>query len=260
MNDCRVKVLIIEDEIPIQRMILGMIDELRPEWEIVSVTSSVEGSICFLEEGNLPNIIFSDIQLSDGISFDIFSKLNIDCPIIFLTAYNQYAIKAFEVCSVDYLLKPINSEDLEKAIIKYENMFMKPSKSIDIEYIEATINALSKNKKEYRKRFLISHREDYFTLSTKDIAYIYSSNKISFAKTFSNKEYMLDYSLENLEQQLNPDIFYRANRKIIVNVESIIKIRTYFNGKLKIKPNPQHCEDIVVSRDKAKHFKQWLNR
>lgn len=256
----KIKILIIEDEIPIQRMLANMVTELRPEWEIMNITSSVNATLNFFEEGNKPDLILSDIQLSDGISFDIFSKQKTDCPVIFLTAYNQYAIKAFEVLSIDYLLKPVNSKDLEKAILKFENMFMKTSKGIDIESLESAINALSQNKKEYRKRFLINQGEDYFTLNTKDIAYIYSSNKISFAKTFDNKEHILDYSLENLEQQLDPDMFYRANRKTIINIDSIIKIRTYFNGKLKVKTNPPYFEDLIVSRDKAKHFKLWLNK
>lgn len=260
MNTSKVKILIIEDELPIQRMLAQMVADLRPEWDIINITSSVSETLHFLKDGNKPDLILSDIQLSDGISFDIFSQYKTECPVIFLTAYNQYAIQAFEVYSIDYILKPINRELLKKAINKFENMFMKNSSNIDMDSLETAIFALTKNKKEYRRRFLINKGEDYFTLNTEDIAYIYSLNKISFAKTFEDKEYILDYSLDNLEQQLDPDTFYRANRKAIINIDTIIKIRTYFNGKLKVKTNPAFVEDLVVSRDKAKHLKEWLNK
>lgn len=207
MKSSNIKILIIEDEFPIQRMLSQMITELRPEWEIMNITSSVNETLNYLEENNKPDLIFSDIQLSDGISFDIFSKYKTESPVIFLTAYNQYAIKAFEVYSIDYILKPVNKDLLEKAISKFENMFIKSSNTIDIDSLQIAINALNENKKEYRKRFLINKGEDYFTLNTEHIAYIYSSNKISFAKTFENKEYILDFSLENLDQQLNPNNF-----------------------------------------------------
>lgn len=259
MSADKIKILIIEDEIPIQRMLAHMVSEIRPEWEIIKITSSVNSTLKFLEEGNKPDLIFSDIQLSDGISFDIFSQYKIECPVIFLTAYNQYAIQAFEVYSLDYILKPISPDALEKAILKFENIFVKESKSLDMEALEIAISRLTQSTKKYRHRFLINQGEDFFTLNTKDIAFIYSLNKISFARTFEDKEYILDYSLENLEQQLDPDSFYRANRKAIVNIDAIVKIRTYFNGKLKVKTNPAFVDDLVVSRDKARHFKQWLN-
>lgn len=259
MKSSSIKILIIEDEIPIQRMFAQMIKDLRPEWEIMNITSSVNETLLYLKEGDKPDLIFSDIQLSDGISFDIFNKHKIDSPIIFLTAYNQYAIKAFEFYSIDYILKPVNKNLLEKAILKFENMCIRKSNTIDIDSLEIAIDALNKSKKEYRQRFLINKGEDYFRLNVEDIAYIYSSNKISFAKTFENKEHILDFSLDNLEQQLDPKIFFRANRKTILNIEAIEKIRTYFNGKLKVKTNPPFVEELVVSRDKAKLFKEWLN-
>lgn len=254
-----VNVLIIEDELPIQRMLVGILAELRPDWEIAAQMTSVAETLDYLQNEKEPDIILSDIQLSDGVSFDIFRKHPVKTPIIFITAYDEYAIQAFDVFSIDYLLKPIKRDRLEKAIEKFEEVSLEhhlPAKPFDLGTV---VEAIQQGQKKYRSRFLIQHGEDYYRLDVSEIAYVYTTNKISFARTFEGKEHILDQSLEKLEKQLDPKNFFRVNRQVIINSAAIVKVRSYFNGKLKLVTNPQFSEELVASREKSKLLKEWLN-
>jgi len=257
-----IQVLIIEDEIPTQRMMIDMITKVRPDWEIIQVCCSVSDSIEYLSEPDhpVPDILFADIQLSDGISFDIFTQVKVECPVIFTTAYDEYAIQAFKVNSIDYLLKPIMQEQLEKSISKFERRYPIDRPTAETFLFETIKEAIQTGQKKYRSRFLIQHGEDFFKLETGQIALIYSVNKITFAKTFDGREHVLDFTLEKLERQLDPEVFFRINRQAIVHAKAIKKIRTYFNGRLKLITNPLFPEDLIVSRDKARILKDWLDR
>lgn len=263
----KIRVLVIEDEIHNSRMLCDLILRLRPDWSIETVLESVNESIEWLNENKPPDLILMDIQLSDGICFSIFDKIErqVTSRIIFTTAYDEYAIRAFKVNSIDYLLKPINEQELETAFKKFEklrqeNLPLDYSLTDDRNYYMNVIKSILEGKKEYRSRFLITGISGYQKIETKDIAYIYSDNKLTFAVNFEKKEYTLDYNLEQMESELDPDQFYRLNRKIIVNIDAISKVSNDEGGKLKVTTIPETEFEITVSRLKASDFKIWLGK
>lgn len=253
------KVLIIEDELPAQRILKDMLGELKREIEIVGCLNNVKTSVEWFKNHPHPEIVLLDIQLSDGISFDILKQVTIESMIIFVTAFDKYAIQAFKVNSIDYLLKPIDLDELENAFKKYDNYssnFLK-TKNKEINY-EEILSAIKNSKPNYRNRFLIHSNESFYQLPVSEISYFYSSNKITFAVTFEKRKVQIDSSLENLIEQLNPEQFFKINRQFIVNMEAIEKVNMYFGGKLIVQTKPQHSEKIIVGKDKAASFKRWL--
>jgi len=253
------RTVIIEDEFHNSQMLEALIRELRPNWQLVATLDKVSSSIQWLRDNPHPDVIFMDIQLIDGICFSIFEEVKIECPIIFTTAYDEYAIKAFEVTSVDYLLKPIDEVKLIKAIEKFEKIFPHSENSPgQVDYSEI-IDAIQRNNKEYRKRFLISGVDSFFKINVEDIAYIITQESVSQAIMFSGKSHVLNHSLEKMEEDLDPKIFYRANRKTILNIESVNKIENFFGGKLVVKLIPPLKEIITISRLKATAFKKWFD-
>jgi len=264
-ENTNIEVVIVEDEAHNSRMLKGMIEKIRPDWEITAILESVEESVLWFQENFAPSLILMDIQLSDGLSFSIFEQVKIDnaCKIIFTTAYDEYAIRAFKVNSIDYLLKPIDENDLEHAFLKFEQLTSiepKESQVGDSQNYEQLIASILHGKKEYRKRFLIAGINTFQKLEVKDIAYIYSDNKITFAVDFGMKGHMLDYNLEQLEAELNPEQFFRANRKIIINIDTIEKVSNEAGSKLKVTISPSPEFDIIVSRLKATEFKIWMGK
>lgn len=256
-----IKVLIIEDEIPAQRLLKETLQELDIELEVVGCIGSVQSAVTWFQQNEHPEIVLLDIQLSDGQSFEIFKQVKVDSMIIFTTAYDEYALQAFKVNSLDYLLKPIEKDELQDAFEKYQQynkQFIK-EKNSTIDYSE--LAALIKNEKqEYRKRFLIQSNESFFHLPIEQIAFIYSLQGITFVVTFEKREYPVNFSLESIKEQLNPELYFKVNRQIIVNINTIKKVHTYFNGKLKLETQPSHSEDIVIGKDKAAAFKRWLDK
>ncbi|NPD47959.1 LytTR family DNA-binding domain-containing protein [Lentimicrobium sp. S6] len=255
------KVLIIEDEIPAQRLLKETLQEINFETEVVACLNSIKSAVEWFQNDQHPEIVLLDIQLSDGLSFEIFKQVKIESMIIFTTAYDEYAMQAFKVNSLDYLLKPIEKDELQAAFEKYQqyNKQFIQEKNASIDFSE--LATLIKNEKpEYRKRFLIQSNESFFHLPVEEIALLYSTQGITFAVTFKKREYPLNFSLENLKEQLNPDKFFKVNRQIIINIEAIKRVHSYFNGKLKLETQPSHSEDIVIGKDKAARFKRWLDR
>ncbi|NOU62119.1 LytR/AlgR family response regulator transcription factor [Marinifilum caeruleilacunae] len=254
------KVLIIEDEIPAQRLLKEIINQIEPPVELVGCLNSVESAVKWFQTNIHPEIVLLDIQLSDGLSFEIFQQINITSMVIFITAYDEYAIQAFKVNSLDYLLKPIDKEELQIAFDKYEKYDRKflQEKNNDLDY-KKLMNLIQEEKKEFRKRFLIQANESFFHLSVHKIALFYSLQGITFALTFEKREYPINLSLENLMAQLDHNQFFKINRGLIINIEAIIKVHSYFQGKLKIESNPKHFEDIIMGKDKAASFKRWLD-
>ena len=202
-----------------------------------------------------------DIKLSDGLSFEIFKQVNIESSIIFTTAYDEYAIQAFKVNSIDYLLKPVEKDELQTAFEKYQhyNKQFIQEKNSYIDFSELAV-LIKSEKTEYRKRLLIQSNESFFHLPVDDIALFYSMQGITFAVTFEKREYPVNFSLENLKDQLQPDNFFKINRQFIVNIDAIKRVHSYFNGKLKLEIEPSYAEDIVVGKDKAGAFKRWMDR
>ena len=255
------RVLIIEDEIPAQRLLVDLLNSMELDIEIVGCLGSVRESVNWFKQNPHPEIVLLDIQLSDGVSFDIMKEVNIESLIIFVTAYDEYAIRAFKVNSLDYLLKPVEAQELEEAFQKYDNYSKKfiQAKNLDTNYDEL-VSAIKNSLPEYRKRFLIRSDESWFQVPVEEIAYFYSLQKITFAVTFRKKEYPVDFSLENLKEQLDPDLFFKINRQFIVNLNAIYRVHSWFQGKLVLELNPAPEEKPVVGKDKAAVFKRWMDQ
>jgi len=255
------KYLIIEDEIPAQQLMEELLRELRPDWEAAACLDSVESAVNWLNSHPHPGVIFMDIQLSDGLGFDILEQVDIDSMIIFTTAYDEYAIRAFRVDSIDYLLKPIKKNELKKALEKYERytrkMFHSRNKAIDVAEL---VSAIKEARPKYRTRFLISVGEVFFPLPVEKVAYIYSRHRITSAVSLEGKRHMIDFTLDRLEDQLDPERFFRVSRQFIVNIKAVSKVHTFFNGKLLLETRPAYEKKVTISREKARQFKLWLDR
>lgn len=251
------KVLIFEDEKLASERLIELIQEIKPEVEIVATIRSVEAGLLWLENNDCPELIISDIQLLDGTSFEIFEQATPICKVIFTTAYDQYAIKAFEVNSVDYLLKPIQQEKLAIALEKYDQQSISTeANSVDIEQIKSL---LTHQQKEYKSRFLTKVGQRIKAIPVDKISYFYTSDKMTFIVTFENQKYIIDNTLEEVDQMLNPKNFFRVNRKFIVHFDAVSDIHPYFKGRLKINLQPEIEDDIVISTEKTPAFKQWLD-
>lgn len=250
------KVLIIEDEKPAARRLQKMLAELNDNLEIVDVIDSVEDATTWLKNYQHPDIVFMDIQLADGLSFSIFDKVKIEAPIIFTTAYDEYAIKAFKVNSIDYLLKPIEKESLEAAWQKFKSL--KGNKEMAVEELIKSINREKEAK--FKERFLIKLGDNYTYCNVNDVAYFTSDSGFTQLTTWDKNNYIIDEKLDGLEKVLAPNDFFRINRKFIIHLKSITKISSYFNSRLILQLKPICENEVIVARDRVSQFKKWLNR
>lgn len=253
------RVLIIEDETLAAKRIRKMVEDLEPEAVIEGVTDSIEGSVDWLNQHQHPDIILMDIELADGQSFEIFNRVEVKSTIIFTTAYDEYAIRAFKVNSIDYLLKPIDPEELKKAFEKWKSRSVTeiPSAAkIDLDSIVLALR--EKNIPAYKKRFLVKQGQRLIPVDISEIAFFYTEDKVSFIRTFTDQRYMVDHSLDELEELLDPEDFFRANRQFIVSPKSLDGIHHHFNGKLKVNLRPVAGDEVFVSRERAADFKNWL--
>lgn len=250
----KINAVIIEDEIPAARLLSSMIKNIRPGWNIEILQGNIEYAVDWFANNPHPDLIFLDIQLSDGNSFIFIDRAKPKSTIIFTTAYDEYAVKAFRVNSIDYLLKPINKERLEEAIVKYETLSNRND-----DYLNVIMDCLTPKEKRFRTRFLISGIDKLWTLEVSEISYLYSENKITYAVTQQGAQHMIDLTLDKLSEQLDPDQFFRANRQTIISIKSIVKIEPYFGGKVVVVVHPPSKEKITISREKITQFKMWLN-
>ena len=250
------KVIIIEDEKPSARRLQRMLTNLNVE--ATTLLHSVEESINWFKNNTHPDLIFLDIQLSDGLSFEIFETIEINSAIIFTTAYDEYALQAFKLNSIDYLLKPIDAEDLEQAVQKYKSRLpQKTNMSLDFEDIKKLlVNPIDR---AYKKRFSIKVGQHIKLVNTDEIECFYSENKGTYLHTTDNRNYLLENTLEALEEEINPTQFFRVNRKFYVNIEAIKDIISYTNSRLQIKLNSYNENDVIVARERVKDFKEWLD-
>jgi DNA-binding LytR/AlgR family response regulator len=255
------KVIIVEDELHNYRLLRGMVEKLRPDWEIVEWFESVKSTVAWLESNPAPDLIFMDIQLTDGISFSIFDQVQVESMVIFTTAYDEYALRAFQVNSIDYLLKPIKLVKLKGAIEKLEAITQQPVDSVENkpDYHEI-LNAITKGQKKYRTRFLISGATSYFKIDVENIAWFNTENRVTTAFTFEGKSHIIDLTIEKLEEQLDPELFFRTNRGSIIHINSIRKFENHFGGKLILRLVSPFDEPITISRLKATEFKEWVGR
>jgi len=250
------KAIIIEDEIVAAQALKTLIRETDSDIQVIAVLQSIDESVEWFQTGPLPDLVFMDIHLADGSAFTIFEKVNISCPIIFTTAYDEYALKAFEVNSIDYLLKPINKQDLKRAIDKYKNYSFHSDNNTDL------INKLLKNLKQdtpsYKSYFLVPEKDKLIPLATHDIAYIGIDAKMVKAVTFDNRTYYMDLVLDDLTRQLDPSLFFRANRQYIIAHKAVKDVSLWFGNKLSVNLTVPAPERIFVSKARVGEFKRWF--
>ncbi|XLS27998.1 LytR/AlgR family response regulator transcription factor [Flavobacteriaceae bacterium M23B6Z8] len=250
------RTIIIEDEKPSARRLQRMLESNQVNVE--TLLHSVEESMEWFQKNEHPDLIFLDIQLSDGLSFEIFEHLDIKSAIIFTTAYDEYALQAFKLNSIDYLLKPIDDDDLEVAIRKFkERIPERQELKVDFDDIRKLL--VNPIEREYKKRFTVKVGQYLKMINTDEIECFYSENKGTYAYTLDGRNYLLETTLENLQDELAPDIFFRVSRKYIVNINHIKDMISYTNSRLQIKMNRFDEGDVIVSRERVKDFKDWLS-
>ena len=255
------KAIIIEDEAIAAKHLMQLLAQISPKLEVTKIMQSTKECISYFKENKNADIVFMDIHLSDGSAFHIFEQVEIECPIIFTTAYDEYALEAFKVNSVDYLLKPIKLHDLERSLIKIENLTKNADKiSLNTETMNGLLEMMKQNKPKYKAHFLIPQGEKLIPLSVKDIAYFYIDMKVTHAVTFKNETLALDKSLDDIIKTLDPEKYYRVNRQYIININAIEKINIWLNNKLTITliiPTPDR---IVIPKAKTVEFKDWYTK
>jgi two-component system response regulator LytT len=248
-------IIIIEDEKPAARLLQRKVEKLG--LKVIKMLHSVEESIVWFQNNSHPDLIFLDIQLSDGLSFELFEQIDIKSAVIFTTAYDEYALRAFKLNSIDYLLKPIDEEELSVAILKFNNQFQKNTISnLDFEAIKRMlINPLEK---EYKSRFSVKISQQLKVISIDEIECFYSENKGTYIHTIDNRDYLIDSTLEVVEAEINPKDFYRVSRKFIVPLKAVKEIQVYSNSRLKIILPTYKDDEVIVSRERVSDFKEWI--
>ena len=250
------KILIVEDEPLAAAQLAANISALRPNAQILSVCDTVRSVVEWLQNNPAPDLAFFDIQLGDGLSFDVFEQTEFPAPIIFTTAYDEYAIKAFKVNSIDYLLKPIERSELEKALLKFEKLTHPVASGLSPLVLSEIVDSLKR--KEYKERFLVKVGTHLRVIETREILYFYSFEKGTYAKLTEGRDYLLDQTLELLETMIDPGQFYRINRKYLIALKAITDVLAYSNSRLKLKVQQANDDDFLLAREKVKDFKQWL--
>jgi DNA-binding LytR/AlgR family response regulator len=248
-------ILIIEDEARAAKRLERLIHKVSPEMIVVKKLESVRDAVHFLDQNHDISLIFADVQLADGLSFEIFKKVKINCPIIFTTAYDQYAIEAFKTNGIDYLLKPIEEERLNKAIIKLKNL----RQNITLESLLFLTNTGATKTTSYKSRFIVKVGDKIKSIAVEDVKVFYSMEKATFIFTKTNRNYIIDYSLEQVESLLDPEIFFKINRKYIVSINECSNILAWTNSRLKLTIEGFDDPYIIVARERVKEFKSWLD-
>lgn len=251
------KILIIEDEKHNASRLQRLLTEISHEFEIEGVLETVKESVSWLEKRAAPDVILMDIRLSDGLSFDIFDKVDVVSPVIFTTSYDEYAVRAFKVNSIDYLLKPIEKEELEVALEKVD---IERKKSVPSLELEQLLHLFREKSPVFRKRFLLPRANGYKTLTVGEIGYIFTEQKITNLVTRDGNSEILGQTLDELEDELDPDTFFRANRQFIIHIDNVGMIQNDINGKLKVVLKSDNAIEIIVSREKAPLLKKWIDR
>lgn len=252
------KVVIVEDELVAAQKLERLISQSTDDIQVIAILQSVDESIEWFTLNTAPDLVFMDIHLADGSAFSIFDKVQISCPIIFTTAYDEYALKAFEVNSIDYLLKPINEKSFEHAMNKFRNLAA--TKSYDTDMLANVLAAFKDTKKVYKSNFLIPHKDKFIPLAVDKIACLYTENKMVKIITSDNQTYTIDSSLEDMYAQLDPAQFFRANRQYIISHNSIKDISIWFGSKLSVNLHVIVPEKIIVSKARVPEFKVWYTK
>ncbi len=251
------KVVVIEDETPAANRLIKLLRNMDSAIDVVNRFDSVEPSVKFFQSAPNIDLVFMDIQLADGLSFDIFSKATVTAPVIFTTAFDQYTLKAFKVNSVDYLLKPIDENELQQAVEKYRQLYSKKENDFSGKILKMMQEMATV---KYKERLLIKRGQQLSYLKTDTTAYCYADGKLCYAVDFSNNKYLLEINLTELEEQLQPNKFYRINRSLLVNIDAVKKVHTWLGGRLKLELSLASNAETIVSRDRVNGFKDWLGR
>jgi two-component system LytT family response regulator len=246
-------IVIIEDEKPAAEKLLKELQQCNTSINVNAILNSVEDAVAWFKQNTQPALIFMDIELTDGLSFKIFELCNIECPVIFTTAYDDYWQEAFEHNSIDYLLKPIKQDKLEAALKKYEKL--KQHFSVNLNQL-LQYNHQPENK--YKKRYLVKRGSDLVAVKTEDIAYCYATHKLVCMVDNKNQKFILDQSLSDIEKELEPSQFFRINRKYIANINAVKKMKLYGKGKLLVELIPAVEEEVIVSNETVAAFKEWI--
>ncbi len=246
------KIAIVEDEVPARQQLVAMLKKLRSDVDIVNVSQSVAEAVRFWEEGGSPDLVFMDIQLNDGLSFDIFKKAEVRCPVIFTTAFDQYMLEAFHENGIDYLLKPIKQSELEAALGKFDRL---KSHFADTGQL---VKKLQEGQQGYKKRFLVKKGIGFKSVVVEEVQYFFSEHKVTFLVNKEGEKLLLDKPLADLEADLDPGQFFRINRKYIASINSIEQYKGFEKGKLIVQLSPAPKEEVIVSQEKAAQFREWM--
>jgi two-component system, LytTR family, response regulator LytT len=249
------KIVIIEDEIAAARQLKFLLNQINIASKILATLESVEEAIQWFTTNQSPDLIFSDIQLADGISFEIYEQIKINAPIIFITAFDEYAIRAFKLNSVDYILKPLDADSLSFAIEKFQKQQL-----VKQETFNELIRQQAFSQKSYRKSFLVRFRDKLLPIKANEFAYFFIENGLVFGQLFDGRKFILDFKLEDLENQLDPQGFIRANRQFILSRESITEIEPLINSRIVVKTNPVSPYEAIISKEKVTTFKKWFEK
>src|SRR5689334_5373188 len=258
------KILIVEDEELAVKKLKKTLLSVDDSATVVGEADSIKSTVNWLQNNPSPDLILMDIELADGQSFEIFNHVQVKSPVIFITSYDEYALKAFKVNSVDYLLKPVQKEDLHAALEKFREM--KKIYSSDSNGSPISIDVLVKqlqNKlqaKDYRKRFLVKHGQKLVSVEVDEIAYFFSDGRLNFFKTYDNRKFVVDYTMEELNEMLDPDKYFRISRSFFIAVNSVSQIHDYFGNRLLLNLRPETDKEAIVSREKVTDFKNWLGK
>lgn len=251
------KVLIIEDEPQAAERLATLVKGIQPDVQICASLDSVKRSIEWIAKNPLVDLIFMDIQLADGLSFEIFDKVEVKAPVIFTTAYNEYALKAFKVNSIDYILKPVDKSELEAAFRKYQNLTRQQLPDKMMESIGYAMQMLTR---KYKERFVIKVGEHLKSIEVSEILFFFSLEKTTFAQTNDGRKHILDFTLDQLDGLVDPSRYFRINRKYIVSTDSIQDMISYTNSRLKLVLKISDDSDVIVARERVQEFKDWLDR
>lgn len=257
-------ILIVEDEDLAVKKLKKTLFSIDETANVVGEADSIKTTVSWLENNPSPDLILMDIELADGQSFEIFNHVSVKSPVIFITSYDEYALKAFKVNSVDYLLKPVQKEDLQSALEKYKQM--KKVYAAEKETSSISIDALVKElqqklqTKDYRKRFLVKHGQKLVSVEVDEIAYFFSDGRLNFFKTFDNRKFVVDYTMDELNEMLDPDQYFRISRSFFISVNSVAQIHDYFGNRLMLQLKPESDKEAIVSREKVSDFKNWLGK
>lgn len=250
-------VIIIEDETPAANRLSKLLHTVSDEIVVTKRLDSIVSAVDYFKHAPACDLVFMDIQLADGLSFDIFNQVQLTTPVIFTTAFDQYTLKAFKVNSIDYLLKPIDEQELGLAIEKFRSLYFKKEHDFSQRFYKMVQDI---NSVRYKERLLIKRGQQLSYIKTSELAFCFADGKLCFAVDFDNNKFLLENTLAQLEEQLGPDKFFRINRHLLVNIEAIKKIHTWLGGRLKLELAPATSAETVVSRERVNGFKEWLGQ